>query len=135
MKRSLEETDLELLRVENARLKDQLSLCTLERNVFQKRREFVQSEQDLTIERYKQKLAQVENEKWMLVKECERLGGQLIGQRKLWSATAPSQSATSSIQCGNMHSKCDTPFLEVGSKKEINPSINVQKVEKKVSEQ
>jgi len=73
MKRQLGETELDRAQAENERLKDKIKLYILERTYLQKRQESDESERKLTMERFKQKLAKVENEKRELTLEYQRL--------------------------------------------------------------
>jgi len=73
MKRQREVSELEQLHAENERLKDKIKIFMLERNFLQKRLESGEIERQLSLERSKQKLAEVENEKLILNLECERL--------------------------------------------------------------
>jgi len=73
MKRQLEESELDRVQAENERLKDKIKLYILERTYLQKRQESDESERQLAMERFKQKLAKVENEKRLLTLEYQRL--------------------------------------------------------------
>jgi len=73
MKRQLEENELDRVQAENERLKDKIKIYILERTYLQKRQESDESERQLAMERFKQKLAKVENEKRLLILEYQRL--------------------------------------------------------------
>jgi len=84
MKRHLEESELDQVQAENDRLKDKIKLYILERTYLQKRRESDESERKLSMERFKQKLAKVENEKRQLTLEYQRLRRGLGQCGDLW---------------------------------------------------
>lgn len=73
MKRHREGSELEQLQAENERLKGKIKIFMLERNYLQKRLESGEIERQLSLERSKQKLAELENDKLLLSLECERL--------------------------------------------------------------
>lgn len=73
MKRHREGSELEQLQAENERLKGKIKIFMLERNYLQKRLESGEIERQLSLERSKQKLAELENDKLQLSLECERL--------------------------------------------------------------
>jgi len=73
MKRPVEKTEQKQLQTENARLKDKLRLCMLERSFLHKRLESDESEKQLTMELFDQRLKQLQNEIRMIIRECHRL--------------------------------------------------------------